>query len=124
MISGIERVTARRVWFVPDFMVWGLPNVGQIECVASEVVGGTTNVMFGMVDIGDGPQEVLFSQLVDHRGNNLPASINAPRVISRPRSGDAVFVVETESPNGFRIARVAEGVSSVPVDLLVVEMGD
>jgi hypothetical protein len=124
MISGLERITARRIWFVPDFMVWGLPNVGQIECVASEAVAGNTNVMFGMVDIGDGPQEVLFSQLVDHRGNNLPATIDAPRVIPRARSGEAVFVVETESPTGFRIARAAGGVSSVPVDLLVVEMGD
>ncbi len=123
MISGLDRITARRVWFVPDFMVWGLPNVGQIECLASEGTGAPTNVMFGMVDIGDGPQEVQFSQLTDHRGNSLPASINTPRVFPRARTADAVFVVETESPTGFRIARDSSGVSPVPVDLLVVEMG-
>lgn len=124
MISGLDRITAHRVWFVPDFMVWGLPNVGQIECIASEAVGATTNVMFGIVDIGEGPQEVLFNQLIDHRGNNLPASINTPRVFPRARTGDAVFVVETESPTGFRIARDSTGTSPAPVDLLVVEMGD
>ncbi|PWB69063.1 hypothetical protein C3F09_10685 [candidate division GN15 bacterium] len=124
MISGIDRLTARRIWFVPDFMVWGLPNVGQIECIASESVDGATNVMFGLVDIGDGPQQVLFSELLDHRGNNLPASINAPRVFPRARTADATFVVETESPTGFRIARDSSGIAAVPVDLLVVEMGN
>ena len=124
MISGLDRITAHRVWFVPDFMVSGLPNIGQIECIATEAVDATTNVMFGIVDIGDGPQEVLFSQLIDHRGNNLPVSINAPRVFPRARTEEAVFVVETESPTGFRIARDASGTSPVPVDLLVVEMGN
>jgi hypothetical protein len=124
MISGLGLLTARRIWFVPDFMVWGTPQFGQIECIASEVVDGVTNVMFGMADIGDGPQEVLFSQLVDHRGNNLPGTINAPRAILRARSGDTVFVAETESPTGFRIARGSAGTAAVPVDLLVVEMGD
>ena len=124
MISGLERVTARRVWFVPDFMVWGLPNVGQIECIATEITGASANVMFGVVDIGDGPQEVRFGQLTDHRGNSLPSTINAPRVIPRSRSADAVFVVETESPTGFRIARASSGNAPAPVDLLVMELGE
>lgn len=124
MMTGFEKVTARRTWFVPDFMVWGLPDVGTVEYVAIEQVGSSANVLYGVADIGDGPQQVLYSQLRDHRGNQLPATINAPRVMPRARGRESAFIVETESPTGFRIARQGDGAGAVPVDLLVIEMGD
>jgi hypothetical protein len=124
MISGMERVMARRIWFVPDLMVWGLPNVGGVEFIATEQINSSAQVMFGVADIGDGPQQVLFGQLVDNRGNRLPESIRSPRVVLRARCSSAVFVVEPESPTGFKIARDPSGSESVPVDLLIVEMGE
>jgi hypothetical protein len=124
MISGLEKVMSRRVWFVPDFAVWGQPNIGLVEYITVEQVGSTTNVMYGVADIGDSPQRVLFSQLTDHRGNQLPATIKAPRVMPRARSAESAFVVETESPTGFRIAHEGSGATPVTVDLLVIEMGE
>jgi hypothetical protein len=124
MISGLERVMAHRIWFVPDLMVWGLPSVDEVEFVATEQAGSSAQVMFGVADIGDGPQQVQFGQLVDHRGNRLPDSIRSPRVMLRPRSGAHTFVAEPESPTGFKIARDSSASDSIPVDLLIIEMGE
>ncbi len=124
MLSGIERITARRVWFVPDFVVWGLPSLGEHDFLAIEKVGATQSVYYGSATISQNEQEVCFDQLVDHRGNLLPATIQAARVIPRSKSSDAVFVVGQESSIGFKIARDPASDSPVTADLLIVELGD
>ena len=124
MISGLERVTTRRAWFVQDFAVWGLPSLGQRDFLALEEVGSTRSVYYGSASIGESEQDVLFSQLVDHRGNGLPSSLKSPRVIPRAKGSEAVFVVGKELPDRFKIARDPGADSPVTVDLLIVEMGD
>ena len=124
MISGIDRVTARRIWFVPDLVVWGLPSLGEYEFLLLDEEDSTKSVYYGIAAIGENEQEVLFSQLSDHRGNTLPTSIKSPRVFPRARSSEAVFVVGKESSDRFKIARDQEAGGPVTVDLLVVELGD
>lgn len=124
MMTGLERITAKRSWFVPDFAVWGQPSLGEHEYVALEQVDSTWSVGYGTASIGQSDQEVLFCQLTDHRGNSLPASLESPRVFVRPKNSAATFVVGQESGDRFKIAHDSAGDGSVTVDLWVVEFGD
>jgi hypothetical protein len=124
MISGWERLNSRRTWFVPDFAVWGQPSLGEHEFLALEKIGSTRSIYYGTASIGDSQQEVLFSQLTDHRGNTLPASIESPRVFVRVKGGTSAFVSGSEATDRFKIARDAAADGPVTVDLWIVELGD
>ncbi len=122
-IAGIESVTARRMWFVPELSVHGLAGWGQVDYLALEKVNDTSSVLYGSAGLGDEAQTVRYDSLHDHRGNQLPSIINNARVIIRPRGVEASFVVGTESESSFKVARDATTASPVMVDLLIVEMG-
>jgi len=123
MLSGLEKLKTRRAWLVPDFMVWGLPGLGDIEFLVIENIGSIRSIHFGATDVADAVQEVSFSELTDHRGNNLPEEIKVPLVMPRSKTGDAVFVVGQEAGNKFKIAKAVEADGPVAVDLLIMEMG-
>jgi len=124
MISGLERVTAKRVWFVPDFEVWGLPPSGEHDYLAVEMIDGALSIYFDRCHLGEADQEVIFASLIDHRGNHLPEDIKSPRVIPRPSNSQPAFIVGRETSHSFTIARDSSSGSTVTVDLLIVEMGD
>ncbi|MCP4685892.1 MAG: hypothetical protein GY867_10670 [bacterium] len=124
MNSGIEKITARRVWFVPDFEVWGLLDSGEQDYLAVEQTGSTQAIYYGTATFGQNEQSVDFEHLVDHRGNSLPATIEAARVIPRSKGSRTVFVVGHESSHGFKIARDPASDSPITTDLLIVELGD
>ena len=124
MCSGLERLTSRRAWFVPEVVVWGLPTLGEVRFVTLEEVGSTASVLYGTADIGPGEQELVFSQLVDHRGNQLPASIECPRVIPRYKDRYPVFIVGQESNDRCKVARDPDAPGAVTADLLILEMRD
>ena len=123
MLSGLEKLKTRRAWLVPDFMVWGLPGLGDIEFLVVENIGSTRSVLFGATDVADAVQEVSYAELTDHRGNNLPETIKAPLVMPRSKTGEAVFVVGQEASNEFKIARTVSADGPVTADLLIMEMG-
>ena len=123
MFSGMEIVTARRVWFVPGFVVWGLPGWGEADFVALEQVGTVNSILYGNANIGESTQQVNFSELTDHRGNQLPASIPGGRVLIRPRSEDPAFITGADSDDKFTVARDPNTAGPVTVDLLVIELG-
>ena len=123
MISGLESVKSKRVWFVPEFSVWGLSQEGLVDFMMVEQDDSDKKIFFGSIAIGSSLQEVSFSNLTDHRGNALPSSIDSPRVIPRSRTLEAVFVVGDESDTSFKIARDPEALEPVMVDLLIMEMG-
>jgi len=124
MTSGFERVTARRVWFVPNFIIWGLPLWKEIEFLTIEKVETNKTVLYGSLDIGGTAQQVAFSDLTDHRGNQLPSNIASPCVFIRPRNQDTAFIVSEESETNFKVARDPDATGPVTVDLLVVEVGN
>jgi hypothetical protein len=124
MISGIDRVKAKRMWFVPDFLVWGQTGPGQIEYLTLETINGEGVVLFDRTDLADEVQEVAFGDLIDRRGNSLPLSLECPRVVPRSRSGCAVFIAGTETATSFTIGHAPDCDSPTPVDLLIIEMGD
>jgi len=123
-MTGLELVTARRIWFVPDLTVWGQPSLGEHDYLALENTNGTTSAYHGTVSLCRQDQQVRFDTLTDHRGNTLPASISAPRIIPRSRGIEPVFIVGRESTESFRIARESSDPAPVTVDLLIIELGD
>ena len=122
-MSAFADVTAARRWFVPDLVVWGLPGLGEIDYLTVETVDTTAAVHFNTVNVGAGQQQVRFDELIDDRGNSLPAVLDNPRVLVRPRSADPVFIVGRETPEAFHIARDPNTEDNVVVDLLIVELG-
>lgn len=124
MLPGLERIKSHRVWFVPNFVVWGLAGSAEIHFLTTEHVGDDTAVLFNAVDVGDAAQSVSFGDLADHRGNGLPASIAAPKIIVRNKSAHTAYIVGEESAEGFKVARDPNAAEPVAVDLLIIELGD
>ncbi|MFH1300832.1 MAG: hypothetical protein ABIK07_07195 [Planctomycetota bacterium] len=123
MLTGLERVKSHRIWFVPDVVIWGLPSMGEMHFLTVEKIDGVSSVLYGSAAIAPVQQEISFDQLIDHRGNQLPASIDTPRVMVRARAKPAVFIVGQESNESFRIARDEDAPGPVTADLMILEMG-
>ncbi|MFZ1684009.1 MAG: hypothetical protein WAU88_07730 [Candidatus Zixiibacteriota bacterium] len=124
MSEGLEKLLARRIWFVPDVMIWGTSGLGELDYLIYEKVGSDGTVFFGQSSFFDGRQHVMFGDLTDHRGNRLPSTLQSPRVLIRSRDRQPVYVVGQESNSGVTLARDQAGTEPVMADLLVVEMGD
>ena len=118
-----EDVLVRRAWFVPGLMVYGLPAAESVGYLVAQRQDGGAVISYGAADTGSDIQTVTFASLTDHRGNTLPAEINTPRVIIRPRSTATAFLVREESNREFAVARDPDSTGSVMVDLLIMEMG-
>jgi hypothetical protein len=116
-------ILSRRTWFVPDFTVWGEPSLAEHEFLALAKIDATWSIYYGAASIGQNVQEVLYAQLTDHRGNNLPVTIDAPRVFVRPKNADATFVLGEEADDRFKIAHESGVEGPVVVDLWVIELG-
>jgi hypothetical protein len=124
MNVGLNKLKSRRLWVVPNFIVWGLAGLGEIEYLNVEQVEGTKSVSFGSAGIGDTAQSVSFANLVDVRGNTLPASIQRPLVTARSHDQSRVFVIGTETNSGFKIARDSAAAGPLAVDLIITELGE
>ena len=124
MNYGQIQLTSHRTWLVPDFVVWGLPGLGDIDYLNIESVAGTKSLFFGAVTIGDTAQSISFASLIDIRGNNLPDTISRALVTVRSHSAEQVFVVGLETSTGFKIARDPAAAGPVKVDLIITELGE
>ncbi len=124
MNNGLAQLTSHRIWHIPNFNVWGVQNLGEIEFLNLEQVDSTKSVAFGSASIGDSSQSVTFAGLTDNRGNTLPSNITRALVIARPLSDRQVFMVGTETSTGFKIARDSKSNKPVTTDLLIVELGE
>lgn len=124
MNDGLNTLKSRRMWVVPDFVVWGLSGLGEIEYLVVENIDGTKSVAFGSAGIGDTSQSVTFANLTDVRGNSLPALINRPLVTARSHGQSQVFVIGSETNTAFKIARDPLAPAPVTVDLIITELGE
>jgi hypothetical protein len=120
-MQTLSYLKSRRLWVVRDILVWGLANDARFFYLAAETVDST--LMFGSSDIGGAAQDIQFSDLVDFRGNNLPPSIESPRVLMRPRTAWLAYLIGEESSSGFRLARDPEAPGPINVDIFIYEMG-
>lgn len=122
-MQTLSYLKSRRLWVVRDILVWGLATDARFFYLAGETVDSTGRLMFGNSDIGGAAQDIQFSDLIDFRGNNLPASIDSPRVLLRPRTAWLAYLIGEESNSGFRLARDPQAPGSISVDMFIYEMG-
>lgn len=123
MNETYAHLTGHRSWWVPDFSVWGDAGAETVELLASEVGSGERGIMFFQFAVGGIEQEVLFSNLTDHRTNALPATIDQPLVIVISKSSMSVMLVGEHSSASFKIAQMESSSENALVDLWIVEMG-
>nr|MBN2276854.1 hypothetical protein [candidate division Zixibacteria bacterium] len=123
MMNTLAYLKSRRMWVVRDIMVWGLEADAEFHYLGIETVDTDSRLMLGILSVGDTAQDILYADLVDHHGNNLPAVINAPRVIIRPRSRHQAYLAGEESNAGFRIVRDPDAPGPIRVDFFIYETG-
>lgn len=123
MSTALSQVTSRRMWFVPQFQVWGQSGLGEVDYLVVEQTGSTAGMYHCRQALGQPAQSVRFDELIDHRGNSLPSSMANPRVIIRQRSDRQAWIVGNETAESFRIAREMSVSEPATVDLLIVELG-
>ncbi len=119
----LNYLRGRRMWVVRNILVWGTADEARFYYMGVENVDSVNRIMFGVSGAGSSIQDIQFSNLVDFRGNHLPAAIKSPKVIIRFRSPYPAYLSGEESDNGFCIARDNNAPGPVAVDLFIFEMG-
>ena len=62
-MNSLPLVTSRRVWFVQDLAVWGLPSLGEHDYLLLENSTSGSSVFYGSAVLSEASQEVIFSDL-------------------------------------------------------------
>lgn len=119
----LDYLRSRRIWVVPNFVVWGDWSLYSFLLFYSEMGATSKRVVFCKSTLGGLDQTVNFSNLCDFRGNQLPTTISNPKMIILPKNEIHCLVVGSETDTGFRIARFSESSQTGLVDLMIVEMG-
>lgn len=122
-MNSICYLRGRRLWVVRSLQIFGTADEARFLYLGIEYVDTTNRVMFGTTGIGGAVQDVRFSDLIDFRGNNLPATIKSPKVLVRFRSPYVAYLIGEESDSGFRMARDNSSPGPICVDLFIYEMG-
>jgi hypothetical protein len=119
----LDYLRGRRIWVVPNFVVWGDWSLYLFFLLYTEMDATTKRVVFSKSTLGGVDQTVEFSNLYDFRGNQLPEAIDNPKVIVLSKNEVPCLVMGTETPTGFRIGKMSESSKTGLVDLMIVEMG-
>jgi hypothetical protein len=119
----LDYLRGRRIWVVPNFVVWGDWSLYSFFLLYTEMEAATKRVIFSKSTLGGLDQTVEFANLYDFRGNRLPEMISNPKVVVLPKNEVPCFVVGTETPTGFKIGKLSESPGTGLVDLMVMEMG-
>jgi hypothetical protein len=118
----LDYLKSNRKWLIRDYCVWGDDDAFEADMLMTELAASTLRVVFMHQYSGGNGQVVNFADLLDHRGNQLPSTINNAEVIIIPKNAVATFVRGLIGPTSFRIARSSQGPAEAIVDLLIMEM--
>ncbi len=121
-MSTLEYLRGNRTWFIPGFVVWGASSSAELSFVTVNVVEGQKQINYLEASVGGTHQTVSFDSLVDHRGNKLPQTISAAKVIPLPKDEGQVFIVGREFSSGFSISRDSSGTTPITTDLVIIEL--
>ncbi len=118
----LDYLKSNRKWFIRDYRVWGDDGALEADMLMTETTPSTSRIVFLHQFSGGNGQVVDFADLLDHRGNKLPLTINNAEVIIIPKNAVAAFVPGTVGPTSFRIAKSNRQLADAVVDLLIMEM--
>ncbi len=118
----LDYLRGRRMWLVQNFVVWGDCWGDDFLFLYTQVDSPGKRIVFSSTFLGGETQNVSFSSLCDFRGNQLPATINGPKVVVLPKKEPFCFVLGSETESGFKIAKKKGSKEDGLVDLLIVEL--
>ncbi len=118
----LDYLKSNRKWLVKNYRVWGADLSYEADILMTEITPSNSRVVFLHRFVGDIGQVVEFADLVDHRGNSLPESINNPEIVVIPKNSITTFIPGSVGPSSFRIARSGDEPDDAVVDLLILEM--
>ncbi len=122
MNSTIDYLKSNRKWLVRDYTVWGDNGTFEADMVLTEFNSGNNRVVFNHEFTGAGAQLVNFADLVDHRGNQLPSSINNAEIILISKGPIPSFILGSVGLKSFRVSKDSSQPSDAVVDFLIMEM--
>ena len=122
MNTTFDYLKSNRKWLVRDYVVWGDNGAYEADMILTEFNSGSGRVVYNHEFTGSGPQLVNFADLIDHRGNQLPASINNPEIILVPKNRVSSFIPGSIGNKSFRISKDSKEPSDSMVDLVILEM--
>ncbi len=122
MNATIDYLKSNRKWLVRNFVVWGDNSTFEADLMMTEFVAGDERIVFNREFTGETAQTVIFKNLVDHRGNQLPENIKNPEIILIPRNPVGSFILGNVGEKTFRISKDFLQMSNSMVDLLIMEM--
>ncbi|MCP4566994.1 MAG: hypothetical protein GY841_05375 [FCB group bacterium] len=123
MNTTLAYLRGRRAWLVENLTVWGSDSETDLLLAIVEVVTSEKRVGLWRVNPGRNRQAVNFSDLIDNRGNYLPAVISKPAVMILPQGAQSAFVKSRQGDTGFTIAKNDGDGPMVMVDLMIFETG-
>jgi len=119
----LDYLRGRRMWLVQNFVVWGDCYGDEFIFLYTQIDSSSKRIVFNNSFLGGDVQEVSFCTLYDFKKNQLPATINHPKVVVLPRKEPFCFVLGSETECGFKIAKKKGTKENGLIDLLIVEMG-
>ena len=118
----LDYLISNRKWLIRDYHIWGYAGNFEADMFMTETDSPVSRVVFLQEFVGGAGQIVEFADLLDHRGNRLPSSINNAEIILIPKNAISAFVLGTAGPASFRVARAPQQAADAIVDLLIMEM--
>ena len=122
-MTGYVLANTKRSWYVPNLNVYGTIGWGDFEYLLVENINAVSSILFNSTSIGDSSQAISFGNLIDHKGNNLPDSLQNPKVIIKQKTDNTAYIVGDESSVDFKIVRSNKSTAPLLVDLYIIEMG-
>lgn len=123
MNPTLSYLLGRKMWLVPAVVAWGELANFEPELIITENYGAGRRLLHGRFCLGGKTQTITFSDLVDHRGNKLPATLNNASILPIARGNIGAVVQGSATPESFRLARTVSTSQVVVVDLLIIELG-
>ncbi|MBD3233467.1 MAG: hypothetical protein GF315_07050 [candidate division Zixibacteria bacterium] len=121
MNTTLDYLRGNRKFLIKDFVVHGDYSSAEGGLLYAENLPTGKRIIFAHTYIVHNHQQVIFGNLYDHKENQLPTQLNSPKVIILPKNDVHCFLVGTETPIGFNIAKNEPSKTGL-VDLLIIEM--
>lgn len=121
MNTTLTHLNARRSWLIRDLNVYGSIAADTFVALATEIDDLETRVVSTDFILGGTAQLIPFTSLTDHRGNQLPNSIDTPVIIPITKNAIPVAVIGQPTPTSFRLAKTTAAPEDAIVDLWIIE---
>ena len=108
---------------VNNFSVYGEFSAVAPLLLWTEIGDTSKRIIFAREILGGLEQLVNFSSLYDIKGNQLPSTINFPKVLLLQKNEVTCLVVGPETNSNFKIAKLTQSQTAGMADLVIIENG-